>query len=288
VLNFLQPLRRLLLCIVFNLAILLPLHGIAQAQAPATPPAAQTRHRQHHDVATFLGLGPPPDQAAAHKGEALFKQNCAACHGENARGGEGPNLVRSVVVLHDEKGESIGAVVKSGRPQGGMPAFPNLSQEQIYDIAEFLHQQVYLAANRGLYRQEYAGERSQSSGNAEKGKVFFATHCTSCHSASGDLAHIGTKFPEVDVMQASFLWPKSDKPVCATVTTPSGETVTGTVTKLDDFDVEIYDAAGNYHYWPRGQVKVRVQDPLAGHRALLPEYTDADIHNLAAYLLTLK
>lgn len=274
---------------LFSLTILLPPVGIAQEQRPAAaPPAAHAPPRRHHDVATFLGLGPPPDQAAAQKGTALFKQNCAACHGENARGAEGPNLVRSVVVLHDEKGESIGAVVKSGRPQGGMPAFPNLTQEQIYDIAEYLHQQVYLAANRGLYQQEYAGQRSQSTGNAQKGKIFFADHCASCHSASGDLAHIGTRLPEVDILQGRFLWPKSSGPVSATVTTPSGETVKGTVVKLDDFDVALYDADGTYHYWPRQQVKVAVPDPLSAHRALLPEYTDADIHNLAAYLLTLK
>src|SRR5581483_3538484 len=44
----------------------------------------------------FLGLGPAPDAAAAKKGEPLYKQNCATCHGENARGSQGPNLVRSV------------------------------------------------------------------------------------------------------------------------------------------------------------------------------------------------
>ena len=72
----------------------------------------------------FLGLGPAPDQAAAKKGEPLYKQNCSTCHGETARGAQGPNLVRSVLVLHDEKGEEIGPVIKNGRPQAGMPAFP--------------------------------------------------------------------------------------------------------------------------------------------------------------------
>src|SRR5579864_5208497 len=71
----------------------------------------------------FLGLGPAPDEAAAKKGEPLYKQNCSTCHGETARGSQGPNLVRSVTVLHDEKGEEIGPVIKSGRPQAGMPGF---------------------------------------------------------------------------------------------------------------------------------------------------------------------
>lgn len=256
-------------------------------QQPARP---QSRRNRAMNTAQFLGLGPPPDQAAAKKGKVLFGQNCAACHGETARGGEGPNLLRSLVVLHDEKGEAIGKVVRSGRPEGGMPAFPNLTQDQIYQIAEFLHEQVYLATNRGLYGEEYASQ-AHSTGNAQAGKAFFAAHCAGCHSATGDLAHIGSKYSQVDAIQARFLWPRSprsDKPVEATVTTPSGQKVTGKLVRLNDFDVALDDADGHYHYWPRQQVKVAVPKPLSAHRKLLSEYTDADIHNLAAYLLTLK
>lgn len=169
-----------------------------------------------------------------------------------------------------------------------MPAFKNLSEEQIYDIAEYLHEQVYLATNRGLYGEEYASQQAHSSGNAQEGKAFFAAHCASCHSVTGDLAHIGSKFSQVSAIQARFLWPRLDKPVHATVTTRSGEKVEGTVVRMNDFDVAIDDADGHYHYWPRDQVKVSVSDPLSAHRALLSQYTDADIHNLAAYLLTIK
>jgi len=78
----------------------------------------------------FLGLGTPPDQAAAARGEKLYKPNCAFCHGEKARGAEGPNLVRSTVVLHDEKGDQIGPLLTKGVGDHGMPAFPNFSKEQ--------------------------------------------------------------------------------------------------------------------------------------------------------------
>jgi mono/diheme cytochrome c family protein len=83
----------------------------------------------------FLGLGTAPDPAEAKKGEPLYKQNCATCHGENARGSQGPNLVRSVMVLHDEKDEEIGPVIKNGRPQGGMPPFPQLSPARVVTVA---------------------------------------------------------------------------------------------------------------------------------------------------------
>ncbi len=243
---------------------------------------------QQRNVREFLGLGAPPDAAAAKLGEPLFKQNCAACHGENARGGEGPNLLRSTVVLHDEKGEGIGQVVKNGRPQAGMPAFPSLSQDQIYDIAEYIHQQVENAANRGLYRSLYAGERSKTSGDPKKGQEFFQANCAGCHSATGDLAHIAAKYPQAVTMQARFIWPAAEGPGEATVKTPSGETISGTILTLNDFNVALRDANGEYHSWPRSEVQVEVPDKLAGHRALLAKYTDADLHNVTAYLLTLK
>ncbi|MDQ2842250.1 MAG: c-type cytochrome [Acidobacteriota bacterium] len=236
----------------------------------------------------FLGLGAPPDVAAAKLGEPLFKQNCAACHGENARGAEGPNLLRSTLVLHDEKGQDIGQVVKNGRPQAGMPAFPNLKQDEIYDIAEYIHLQVENAANRGVYNSLYASQRNQTTGDPKKGKQFFEAHCASCHSATGDLAKIGLKYPQAAAMEARFIWPSSRESAHALVKTSSGETVTGSIVKLNDFDVELRDDSGDYHSWSRDQVQLQVDDKLSGHRALLAKYTDAELHDLTAYLLELK
>ena len=127
----------------------------------------------------FLGLGPPPDAAAAARGEKLYAPNCAFCHGEKARGGEGPNLVRSVIVLHDEKGESIGPAILKGFPDRGMPPFPNFAEGQLYDIAQFLHLQVELVANRGIYKR-----LNVVTGDARAGEAYFngAGGCKGCHS----------------------------------------------------------------------------------------------------------
>lgn len=262
--------------IVLRAALLLALIGALNLTA------------QQREMREFLGLGAPPDKAAAKLGEPLFKQNCAACHGENARGGEGPNLVRSTLVLHDEKGKDIGQVIKNGRPDAGMPAFPGLKQADIYNIAEYIHVQVENAANRGLYNSIYANQRSQTSDDAKQGQNFFAANCAGCHSTSGDLAKIGSKYPQAASIEARFIWPASREPAHVTVKTRSGETSTGSIVKLDDFDVALRDASGVYHEWPRGQVEVKLDDKLSGHRALLSKYTDADLHNVAAYLLTLK
>lgn len=236
----------------------------------------------------FLGLGPAPDAAAAAKGAPVYKQNCGACHGETGRGGQAPSLVRSTVVLHDENDESIGPVIKAGRPQAGMPAFPTLSADDIHNVSQFLKQQIELAANRGTYGQTYGDLRKQVSGNAQQGQAYFAAKCASCHNATGDLAHIGKKFSDASSMQARFLWPSSPGPRKATVTTAGGQSITGNVRSMDDFHIALTDSSGAYHYWPLDAVKVAMDDKLAGHRALLPGYTDADIHNVTAYLVTLQ
>jgi cytochrome c oxidase cbb3-type subunit 3 len=235
----------------------------------------------------FLGLGAAPDAAAAKLGQPLYAQNCGACHGENARGAQGPNLVRSVVVLHDENDEEIGAVIKNGR-SGAMPPFPQLSAADIHNIDQYIKLQIELAANRGTYGATYGDLRNKVTGDAAAGKAFFGAHCTQCHSSTGDLAQIGAKFQQAAQLQQRFLWPATPGPQNGTVTTSSGQKITGTLMKNDDFVIALRDSTGVFHEWPKSQVKLDVEDKLAGHRAILPLYSNADIHNMTAYLVTLK
>jgi cytochrome c oxidase cbb3-type subunit 3 len=278
---------------VFLAAVFLAMAAYSQEPDPMGPGGRGGRGgRGAAGIRDFLGLGPAPDAAAAKKGDPLYKQNCSTCHGENARGSQGPSLVRSVVVLHDEKDEEIGSVIKSGRPQGGMPAFPQLSADDIHNISQYLKQQVELAANRGTYGSTYGDLRNKVTGDATAGAAFFKANCTACHSATGDLAKIGSKFQQAAQLQARFLWPaaggRGGAAVKATVTTPSGTKVTGNIAKEDDFFVSLTDSAGDYHEWPKDKVKVETEDKMQGHRALLPKYSNADIHNMTAYLVTLK
>lgn len=234
----------------------------------------------------FLGLGAAPDPVAAERGAKLYAPNCAFCHGDKANGAGGPDLVRSALVLHDEKGELIGPVLLQGRTDKGMPAFSSLTPEQIQDIAQFLHMRVELTANRGTYRM-----LNIVTGDAKRGEQFFngAGGCAGCHSPTGDLAHVATRFPP-EQLQNRYLWPAGRGGVRrVTVSLPSGEKISGTVKRLDDFVVEFYDASGAYHSYPReGALKVDVEDRLGAHRELLDKYTDANIHDLTAYLVTLK
>jgi mono/diheme cytochrome c family protein len=242
--------------------------------------------RRAFNTREFLGLGPAPDPVAAARGEKLYEPNCAFCHGQKGRGAEGPSLVRSTVVLHDEKGELIGPVIAQGRADRGMPAFARFTPEQLHDLAEYLHMQVELVANRGTYKR-----LNIVTGDPKAGEAYFrgAGGCQSCHSATGDLAHIASKYTQADQLQNRFVWPGAQQPPAkVTVTLGSGESIHGTLKRMDDFDVSLYDTSGAYRSWPRREVEVKVEDRLAGHRKLLERYTDADIHNLTAWLVTLK
>ena len=250
---------------------------LAQGTGDQSPPRRNLERGRD-----FLGLAPPADPEAAARGQKVYAQACAFCHGPNATGAEGPDLLRSALVLHDDKGEKIGPFLRQGRPDKGMPAFANMEESQAHDVAEFLHMRVEAAANRFGYKLQ-----NVVTGDAKAGEAYFNSQCKTCHSPTGDLAHVGKTDPAD--LQTRFLYPdRANQKLPVTVTLPSGETVTGTLKRLDDFDVSLIDAAGEYRAFSRESVKVAIKDPLEGHRQLLAKYSDADMHNILAYLVTLK
>lgn len=220
-------------------------------------------------------------------GKRQFTQTCGFCHGPDGRGASGPDLIRSPLVSHDVNGNLIGEVVHNGRPDKGMPAF-QLSDDQIKEIAAFLHAEAKLAASvTQRTPSEYPLEKLLI-GNAEAGKAYFngAGKCTECHSTSGDLAHVASKYKPFD-LQTRIVFPSGIKPT-VTVTERSGKTFSGQQVYSDEFLISLRDAQGWIHSWPRGSVKVEIRDPLAAHEKLLTAYTDQNIHDLFAYLETLK
>jgi cytochrome c oxidase cbb3-type subunit 3 len=227
-----------------------------------------------------------PDPKSVERGRELFQQACGFCHGNDATGARGPDLVRSAMVSHDEDGNLIGPVIKNGREEKGMPAF-SYTTEQISDLAAFLHAQTQVALNSNRVPRDYPVEKLLT-GDPAKGKTYFfgTGHCDSCHSPTGDLAGVAKKHSPID-LEARFLYPRGAR-AAVTVTLPSGEKVSGTLARLDEFTVELSDSSGWHRSWMRSQVKAEVHDPLEKHRELLSQYTDADIHNLFAYLETLK
>jgi cytochrome c oxidase cbb3-type subunit III len=247
-------------------------------------------------LAALMG-GPPIDKEAAERGRKIFVPTCGFCHGNDAHGKSGPDLVRSPAVLHDNKGDVIGPVIRNGRPERGMPPFSALSAEQIADISTFLHSRAADVSNRFAYK---IGDLI--TGNAQRGEAFFNGdgNCASCHSPTGDLTRVATKYEPVE-LQRRMLYPAPNlldvflgrptapsAPTKVTVQLPSGERVSGTLVHLDEFTVSMHDSAGWYRSFSRDGVTADVQDPRAAHEALLPKYTDQTMHDVLAYLETLK
>ena len=230
----------------------------------------------------FLGLGAVPDKAAAARGAPLFVQNCAFCHGQTARGATGPNLITSELVLADDHGEHLTPFLKKGRPERGMPAFATMSDQQLTNIAEFLHLQVEDVANRGAYQV-----LNILVGNAAKGKAYVEGHCMTCHTAE-TFAHIASKFRSPELLQRNWIWPARKGNSTANVKT-SGGTISGRVTQISDFRVTLVDGLGETHTIDRGPgVEVQVNDPLATHQEMVMTLANDDMHNVTAYLETLK
>jgi cytochrome c oxidase cbb3-type subunit 3 len=189
-------------------------------------------------------------------------------------------------VNHDKNGDLIAPVIHQGRPDKGMPAFP-LGDQQVDDIVTFLHFRVQEGLNSAGVPRDYPLEKLLT-GNAEAGKAYFdgAGGCAKCHSTTGDLKGIAGKYTPL-VLQHRILAPPGPKP-SVVVTLANGTRISGTLLHEDEFDLAIRDTDGWFHSWPRREVRAEIHDPLDAHRNLMTQYTDPDIHNLFAYLETLK
>ncbi len=249
-----------------------------QPQGNANEPAAQRAAATR----AFLGLGAVPDRVAAARGAPLFAQNCGFCHGQTARGATGPSLITSDRVLEDERGEHLLAFLRKGIPDKGMPAFAAMSDRQLTDIAEFLHLQVEEVANRGTYRV-----LNILVGDAAKGKAYVGTHCLSCH-AEKDFAQIASRMRSPEQLQCYWIWPARDAKITATVKT-ANTTISGRVQQISDFRITLVDAAGATHTIDRVPgTDVEMNDPLAAHHQIVMTLANDDMHNVTAYLETLK
>jgi mono/diheme cytochrome c family protein len=230
----------------------------------------------------FLGLGAVPDKAAAARGAPLFVENCAFCHGQTARGATGPNLITSDLVLADDHGEHLRPFLKKGRPEKGMPGFATMSDQQLTEITEFLHVQVEDVANRGAYQV-----LNILLGNAAKGKAYVEDHCMSCHTVE-TFAHIASKFRSPDQLQRNWIWPARDAHITANVKTQNGM-ISGRVTQMSDFRITLVDESGETRTIDSGPgVEFEINDPLAEHQKMVMTLANDDMHNVTAYLATLK
>jgi cytochrome c oxidase cbb3-type subunit III len=257
------------------------------SQTDTTQSSGQTEGATAHPSYSRPDSASVDPSEQAKLGAAVFRQNCAFCHGRDAAGGEtGPDLTRSKLVAQDVAGDKISEVIRQGRPEKGMPPF-TFSAGQVAELVAFIHEQRTQAKLHNGNRRGVDVADLQT-GNVAAGKQYFngVGGCASCHSATGDLAGVASRYEGLE-LEERMLYPEGAKST-VTVTFPSSETATGTLAYLDEFTVGLRDASGTYHSWPVGSVRYSVSSPAEAHVALFPKYTDADIHNLMAYLQTLR
>jgi cytochrome c oxidase cbb3-type subunit 3 len=244
---------------------------------------------------------PTGDPAAIERGKTLYGIQCTGCHGADLRGGDmgGPNLLRSQAVLGDVDGEKIVPILQGSRQDAGMPAF-QFSPGDFKAVAAYLRSVAATLGSQGKPPAAVAPTNILV-GDAAAGQRYFDAKCAACHSATGDLKGIGTRLSDPRVLQNTWVsggsggrrrGPAADTtapPVTATISLPSGA-ITGRLVHIDDFAVTVALDDGTVRSFRRtgATPKVAVHDPLQAHRDLLPVYTDQDIHNLTAYLATLK
>jgi cytochrome c oxidase cbb3-type subunit III len=283
-----------------------------QAPPQTPPPDAQTPgpggrggRGRGGQVATFPAQQRPPgDPAVIARGKQLFTTNCVSCHGADLRGGVtgGPNLLRSATVLMDQKGELILPIVHGARAERGMPALP-IPDEDVFAIAEYIHSVVATARGQGAPPASENPPPNALVGDAKAGEVYFKANCATCHSPTGDLAGIGTRLDEAKMLQNYWVVgggggrgrggnavSNDRRKVTATVTMPDGQKIQGQLLRLDNFFITLLLDDGRQQTIRReGDLpRVDVNDPLEYHKKLPAILTDKDMHDVTAYLATLK
>ena len=287
---------------VLLFTLLLVIVARAQTPQPAAPAGGRGGQGGGRGQQSPASQKPPQTVTAqtypadlVQRGQVLFAATCGFCHGRDAMGGEtGPDLTRSTLVAEDVRGDKIIPLVHTGRVDKGMPP-QNLPDADLAAIVAFIHDAKTKAdSNEGNRRTVDVADLQ--TGNAQAGQQYFngAGGCSKCHSATGDFAGLANRLQGLQLFQR-MLYPGGRgrggaAPIApvATIQLPSGETIKGKVAYRDEFNIAITDPAGYYRSWPTSKVNVTVDDPLAAHVAQLGKYTNDDLHNVLAYLQTLK
>jgi cytochrome c oxidase cbb3-type subunit III len=229
----------------------------------------------------------PPTPAQVQRGQTVFASQCGFCHGRDAMGGEtGPDLTRSPLVRDDSGGDKIGPVVRDGRVDKGMPAI-RLTDADLRATIAYIRSQRTKSESPGARRSVNAADLE--TGSADAGRQYFngAGRCATCHSPTGDLAGVANRLKGLELLQR-MLYPSNGKGATVAVTLPSGEKISGALAYRDEFTIALTDGSGRYRSWPAQQVTFTVNNPLEAHAEQLGRYSDEDMHNVLAYLQTLR
>ncbi len=275
--------------------------GAAQPPKPPATPTPPVRRQGGFIPGQQRVTGDP---AQIERGKAVYGIGCRSCHGADLRGGDmgGPNLLRSQLSLSDKDGEMIVPVIEGSRQATGMPAI-KMSAEDAKAVAAYVRSVLATIGGQGTPPSIGKEAPSILVGNAQEGQAYFAAKCSGCHSATGDLQGIASRISDPKALQNAWVAGglrqrfggggasnSNRRTVTVAVTLPNGTKEEGRLVRIDDFTVTLAREDGTTATFRRDgdTPKVVVRDPLQPHRDMLPAYTDKNIHDVTAYLVTLK
>jgi len=285
--------------------------GLA-AQQPAPSPAPQPAARPPVSR-------PVVDMAAHDRGRALWAANCVECHGAQARGSDtGPNIIRTETVNYDrfaaQPGSVLGPFLKKGHPTSSKKPSASFTDAEITDLANFLRQRV----NDTMRGSPIFTVGDIVTGNPRAGEAYFNGEggCAKCHTVSeNSLAGIAARIPVPVDLQQRMLFPNMPRArggrgrgaaaagaataggaaaadrnaTTVSIASGSGAPLTGVIVEESDFYITLRDANGNVQTVRRAPgMRVTKTNPLQAHVDLLDRVTDTQIHDLVAYLETMK
>ena len=295
-----------------------PARGGGAGRGGAGAPAAQT------PAVPQISRTPPVDQAAHDRGRGLWAMHCVTCHGSQARGSEsGPNIIRTRTVNYDRAttaGAVLGPFLKAGHQTQSGKASASFTDEEIVALANFLRQRV----NDTMRGSPIFTVGDVVVGDAKAGETYFngAGGCAACHNATkGSLAGIASRLAPVDVQQRMLFpggggrfggggggraaggaagrgGPAAGAPaapaanpnaITVTIASATGPALSGVLVEESDFYVTLRDASGQIRVVRRAAgLTITKVNPLQAHIDLLDRITDTQIHDLVAYLETMK
>lgn len=222
-----------------------------------------------------------PAAADVEKGRAVYRSNCAFCHGLTGLGGRGPELVRN-----QKPASEVKEVIRKGVPGTTMPSFGGFDEAELDSIAEFI---------RHLAGSAPAGEKV--AGDPVRGRAVYAKFaCASCHQIGNEgstygpeLSRIGGARP-AHYLRESIIEPTADIPTQyegVTVVTRDGKRVRGIRINEDTFSIQLRLPSERFASYLKDEVKEVSYDKVSP----MPAYKQmkaADLDDLVAYLTTLR
>jgi alcohol dehydrogenase (cytochrome c) len=246
--------------------------GLLAAQERTAPhPAANNPH-----------LG---NKESIRSGMAAYRVTCADCHGLDASGYRGPDLV--AFIAGGATDERLFDTIRKGVPGTEMPAQrDDVSDNDILQIMAYLRNLSTVAAPESPV------------GNLEHGRSLFTERCTSCHRVSGTGGRIGPDLSRIGATRSRAALTREIRtpsewiaPNFETVTlvTKDGQRIRGVKKSEDVFSIQIMDTRERL----QGYLKANLQDVIHEPNSLMPVYgsselPDGDLADVIGYLTTLR